>query len=168
MNTEYEGKASPATDLTPQYLKHFPGLYMRKGTEIIEALPQDIAVAKSYLLAKDKGNVVEGKRLTILTKKKHYQIDEEVRVIHVMEITEPGHKLFVMGPKPIYGENVDGNLVTPAEPPEQIYDGAVLESPNVDYNYDITSYKFSESGRHQIYWQMGELRSNTLELEITA
>jgi hypothetical protein len=36
----------------------------------------------------------------------------------------------------------------------------------VDYNYDITTYTFDESGRHTIQWRLGDLRSNTLELEV--
>jgi hypothetical protein len=71
-----------------------------------------------------------------------------------------------MGPKAIYGEYVDGQLVTPAQPPPEIYDGLVVDSPDVDYNYDITSYRFSRPGHHQIYWQLGDLRSNTLDIEV--
>jgi hypothetical protein len=139
---------------------------MRRGNEIVEALPEDIAVARNYASTGDKGRVVGGRRLSILTKKRRYQVNEELRVIHVMEVVEAGQRIFAMGPKPIYGEYVDGNLVTPAVAPEQVYDGLVLNSPDVDYNYDITSYRFDTPGRHEIYWQMGELRSNTLELEI--
>jgi len=139
---------------------------MRKENEIVDALPEDVAVAKSYPKTKEKGEVVGGIRLTILTKKKRYQVGEEVRVIHVMEAVEPGHELFIMGPKPVHGEYVDDRPVTPQSPAEQDYDGVVLESPNVDYNYDITSYRFFEPGCHRIHWQMRELRSNTLELEI--
>lgn len=163
-----EAKETQNTDRIPEYLKHFPGLYMRKGTEIVEALAEDIEVAKRYPETKEKGKVVGGKRLTIFTKKRRYKVNEEVRVIHVMEVAEPGHKIFVMGPKPIYGEYVDDKLVTPRAAPEQIYDGLVLDSPGVDYNYDITSYRFVEPGPHRIHWQIGELRSNTLRLEVTA
>jgi len=141
---------------------------MRLGDEIIDALPDDIEVAKSYPAAEDKGKAVGGTRLTILAKKNRYRVNEEVRIIHVLEVVEPGHRLFVMGPKPIYGEYIDGNPVTPEEAPETVYDGLVLDSPNVDYNYDITSYSFPETGRHRIHWQIGGLRSNTLELEIVA
>jgi hypothetical protein len=38
----------------------------------------------------------------------------------------------------------------------------------VDYNYEITRYRFSEPGRHTIYWQIGELRSTTLEIDVVA
>lgn len=166
MSNNDEQKTGHDSELLPPYLKQWRGLSMRKGNEIVEALPEDVTVAKSYPKANEKGEIVGGMRLTILTKKKHYQVGEEVRVIHVMEVVEPGHELFIMGPKPVYGEYVDDRPVTPQGHAEQDYDGVVLESPNVDYNYDITSYRFFEPGRHRIHWQMGELRSNTLELEI--
>lgn len=165
---EDEVEAGRATEPLPEHLTHWPGLYMRRGDEIIDALPDDIAVAKSYPAAEDKGKVVDGTRLTILAKKNRYWVNEEIRIIHVLEVTEPGHRLFVMGPKPIYGEYIDGNPVTPEEPSETIYDGLVIDSPNVDYNYDITSYKFSEPGRHRIHWRIGGVSSNILELEIVA
>jgi hypothetical protein len=85
-----------------------------------------------------------------------------------MEVVEPGHEVFVMGPKTICGEYVDGQLATPAAAPAQGYDGPVLDSPEVDYNYDITSYRFAQPGIHQIYWKIGDLRSNTLNLEVVA
>lgn len=166
MSHKDEQKTGQDTESLPTYLKQWRGLSMRKGNEIVEALAEDVAIAKSYPMADEKGGIVGGIRLTILTKKQHYQVGEEVRVIHVMEVVEPGHELFIMGPKPVYGEYVDDRPVTPQRLEVQDYDGAVLESPNVDYNYDITSYRFLEPGRHRIHWQMGELRSNTLELEI--
>jgi hypothetical protein len=96
---------------------------MRKGNEIVQALPDDVAVARSYPTTHEKGEIVGGKRLTILTKKNHYQVSEEVRVIHVLEIVEPGHELLIMGPKPVYGEYVDDRPVTPQRPDVQEYDG---------------------------------------------
>jgi hypothetical protein len=96
-----------------------------------------------------------------------YRVGEEVRIIHVLEVIEPGQEIFIMGPKPVWGEYVDGRAMTAdIGSEEQGYDGRVLKSPGVDYNYDITTYRFATPGRHEIYWQMGELRSNALELEI--
>jgi hypothetical protein len=166
MSIKDEQKTGQNSESLPPYLKEWRGLWTRKGNEIVEALPEDIAVAKSYPTTHEKSEVVGGTRLTILTKKKQYQIGEEVRVIHVLEVVEPGHEVFIMGPKPVYGEYVDDRPVTLELPSLADYDGVVLESPNVDYNYNITSYSFFEPGRHRIHWQMGELRSNTLELEI--
>jgi hypothetical protein len=151
----------------PEYLRRWPGLYLRQGDMIVEALPEDIEVAKNYPVFRNKGNVVGERRITIMCSKDAYHIGEAVRVIHVLEVLEPGHEIFVMGPKTVFGEFVDDCLVTEEYSEEQqAYDGRVLPSPGVDYNYDITTYSFEEPGRHTVYWQMGDLRSNTLELEI--
>jgi hypothetical protein len=166
MNENQPQTNSEGNQEIPLYLRQWRGLYVRQGKQIVEALPEDIAVAKRYPTAKDKGAIFGGKRITILTQKNLYRVNEEVRVIHVMEAVERGHELLIMGPKPICGEYVDGILVTEEKAPEQLYDGPVLESPNVDYNYDITSYRFSELGQHQIYWRIDEMRSNTLILKV--
>jgi hypothetical protein len=166
MGRKNEQRTGQNSESLPLYLKEWRGLSMRKGNEIVEALPEDVAVAKSYPMTHEKGEVVGGTKLTILTRKKQYLVGEEVRVIHVLEVVEPGHKVFIMGPKPVYGEYVDDPPVTPELPPVADYDGVVLESPNIDYNYEITSYRFFGPGRHRIHWRMGELRSNTLELEV--
>ena len=151
----------------PEYLTRWPGLYMRQGDCIIEALPDDIEVAKGYPTLSDKGPVRQGRRITIMCLKRRYRVGEEVRVIHVLEAMEPGQEIFIMGPKVVCGEYLDGRAMTADTCGDaQAYDGAVLKSPGVDYNYDITSYRFDTPGRHQIYWQMGELRSNTLELDV--
>jgi hypothetical protein len=151
----------------PDYLNRWPGLSMRQGDRIVEALPEDIEVAKGYPTFRDKGPVVGGRRLTIMSRKNVYRVGEEVRVIHVLEVLEPGQEIFTMGPKAVSGEYVDGRGTTPEASGEaDAYDGRVLKSPGVDYNYDITTYTFDAPGRHTIQWRMGDLRSNTLELEI--
>jgi hypothetical protein len=161
---EYDGSPDPRPP--------WPGLYVRQGDRIVEAPAEDQAVAKGYPDWPDKGVIWRGLRITIMTKKQTYEVEEEVRVLHVFEATEPGKEAYVMGPKPVYGEYVDGKLVT-APPPDvntpwvpTLYDGPVLPGPAVDYNYDITTYTFNETGAHQIYWQLGPLRSNVLEVEI--
>ncbi|MBN1316065.1 MAG: hypothetical protein JXA42_11370 [Anaerolineales bacterium] len=150
----------------PEYLKRWPGLYIRQDDKIVEALPEDIQVAKQYPTVKNKGKVVGGRRITLMCAKDIFTVGETVRILHVLEVLEPGQDIYVMGPKAIYGEYVDGKLATAEFLEEQVYDGRVLSSPGVDYNFDITTYSFSEPGRHEIYWQMGDLRSNNLELEI--
>jgi hypothetical protein len=161
------GRANGEKVEIPDYLRHWPGLFMRQDGNIIDALPADIAVAKSYPSVTEKGVVVAGRRITILSSKHDYRVGEEVRVIHVLEVTVPGQDIFIMGPKPVRGEFVDGRLVTAADDGEDYgYDGRVLKSPGVDYNYDITTYRFHTPGRHEIVWQLRELRSNTLHLEI--
>lgn len=64
-------------------------------------MSEDVAVAKGYPTTQEKSEVVGETKLTILTKKKQYQVGEEVRVIHVLEVVKPGHKVFITGPKPI-------------------------------------------------------------------
>ena len=54
-----------------------------------------------------------------------------------------------------------GSIPLPME-----YSGVTLPSPAVDYNYDITAYRFNEAGTHLIQWRLGELRSNILSIEV--
>ena len=90
----------------------------------------------------------------------------------VVEVAQPGHTVYIMGPKPVAGEHVDGKLVTPAPPSggdplaPDTYDGATLPSPAVDYNYDITTYRFSTPGQRRVSWEMPPLKSNVLVLEV--
>lgn len=157
---------SERTDVA-EYQRRWPGLFMRQGDRVVEAPREDIEVAKSYPSWANKGAVVGDRRITIMTRATSYRVGEEVRLVHVLEVLEPGQKVFVMGPKTVYGEYVDGRLATAAaSDPAQAYDGRALDSPAVDYNYDITHYRFSEPGRHTIYWQMDELRSNTLDIDV--
>jgi hypothetical protein len=157
----------------PKHLEHFPGLYQRKGTAIVDASPADVMVAKGYPRAKSKGKTTgaPGQRLTLLTEKAKYEAGEEIHVIHVYEATEPGLEVYVMGPKPIYGEEVDGKLVTPPAIVPSAYDGAVMKSPWADYNYDITVYRLPK-GVHRIQWKSGSLgsplvlASNVLTVEV--
>jgi len=97
---------------------------------------------------------------------------EEARVLHVFERTEPGEWLYVMGPKTPYGELVDGRVATEAPPGDDDplapadYDGATLPSPGLDTNFEVTVYSFDAPGVHEIVWEVGELRSNTLTIDV--
>jgi hypothetical protein len=159
--------------MEPNYLKHWPGLYVRQDNRIVDAPAEDVAVARSYPDWSDKGQIINGKRITIMTNKLIYQENEEIRIIHVVEVVEPGHELFIMGPKQVYGEYIDEQLVSAPPLPNAdplrplLYDGETVKSPGVDYNYDITAYRLSEPGKHQIIWKLDSLKSNTLTLEIT-
>ena len=162
----------PTGQEIPEHLKRWPGLYLREGERVVEAPAEDIAVARAYPQWPDKGEIVDGARITIMTRSNTYHVGEEIRVIHVAEVIEPGREVYVMGPKLIYGEYVDGQLVT--EPPPAgtdplvplIYDGPTLASPAIDYNYDIKTYTYQLPGSHAIYWQLGSLRSNVLQIQI--
>ena len=156
----------------PDHLEHFPGLSVRSGDRIVPAPDADVAVAKGYPTAAAKGAWSDGRRITILTRDPQVKADQPVRIIHVVESTRPGDSLYVMGPKPVLGEHVDGKLASAAAPasgdplvPAGDYDGRVLPAPGVDYNYDITEYKLA-AGRHVIEWQLGDLRSNELVIEV--
>jgi hypothetical protein len=171
MSEDNEEQKSNREDV-PEHLRHWPSLLLRDGSQIIEAPPEDQSVVRSYPDWTDKGALLEGRRITVMTRKVNYRPDEEVRVIHVYEVVTPHQLVYVMGPKPVYSEFVDGQQATPALPPGEDpfvpknYDGRALPSPAVDYNYEITQYRFAEPGLHQIYWQIGNLRSNTLSLEV--
>src|SRR5215211_3464324 len=152
---------------TPEYLRRWPGLYVREGDRIVEAPADDVAVAKTYPTFDDKGDIVDGRRITILTKSTTHQPGDQVRVLHVVEYTQPGFQVYVMGPKRVYGETVNGELVTDTVPDEDPfhpseYSGVTLPSPAVDYNYEITSYSFQRPGVYRIQWQLRKLKSNLL------
>jgi hypothetical protein len=155
----------------PEHLERWPGLYQREGDRIVEASPQDIALARSYSRFNDKGLIVDGRRITIITENTTHRPGDEVRVIHVVEFTEPGYQAYIMGPKPIYGEYINDELVTEAVPsgdplvPVE-YSGVTLPSPAVDYNLEITSYTFHSPGIYRIQWRLGLLTSNTLAVTV--
>lgn len=145
-----------------------PALFVYEGERLVVAPAADVAVAKGYAAWPDKGPLREGVRLTVMSAKRSYAVGEPVRVIHVVEYTEPGRTVYAMGPKTVYGEHLDGRLVTP--PPEDgdplellDYDGLTLPSPGVDFNYEITSYGLTP-GEHEISWRLGAFRSNTLKV----
>jgi hypothetical protein len=149
-------------------------LLERKGDKIVDAPAEDFALAKTYHLFKDKGTLVAGQRITIMTAKTQHKVGEPVRVLHILESVKPGIKVYVMGPKTIYDEYVDGRLSTRKGPGNEGYDGMVIDRPMADFNYDITTYTFSEPGQHTIQWKGGGhptqgalgLESNIIELQI--
>ena len=129
-------------------------------------------VAEAYESWPDKGQLSDGRRLTLLAEQTTLAPGDTVRVAHVYELTQPGGSLYVMGPKPVYGEQLDGRPVTPAPPAGDDplapldYDGRVLPSPGIDHNFETTSYKFNRPGEHELTWRIGELESNTLAIDV--
>ena len=154
------------------YLEQRPTLLVRVDDRIEEAPLEDQEVAKGYAEWKDKGATERGMRLTIMTRSKTYRVGEEVRIIHVLDAPEPGVELYVMGPKSVFGEYLDGQLATEPQPDVEDpwvptdYDGATVPSPAADFNYDITTYRFDRAGQHHFEWRLGVLRSNLLSIEI--
>lgn len=121
----------------------------------------------------DKGPVIDGRRITILSQSRFYQVHEEVRIAHVVEAVLPGYELYVMGPKRVFDEYLDGHhqgkalpagQADPFSPPE--YDGRVVTGPATDFNYDDTLYFFAEPGEYEICWKPGKWHSNTLKIRI--
>ncbi len=133
------------------------------------AVPQeDIEVAMRYAEFASKGEVVAQKRRTIMTRKARYAPGEQVRVIHVFEVLAKGIEMEAMGPKPVFGEYLDQEQVTPSAPGAGLYDGPLVVSPAVDFFFDVTTYRFEREGVHSLYWQPDAVRSNTLHLVIEA
>ena len=147
---------SPDPMTTPKHLRNVPEeMWLRVGDKVVKAPPEDLAVARSYPRARNKGPLSpSGERLTILTAKVEYSSDEEIRVIHIHEATLPGIEVYVAGPKTVHGETINGRHVTPRKPGGfgwDIYDGPVEPSPAVDYNYVVTVYRLPR-GTHVIRW----------------
>ncbi|HEX3476134.1 MAG TPA: hypothetical protein VHT91_14010 [Kofleriaceae bacterium] len=158
----------------PPHLTAFPGLSVRRGDDIVPAPEEDVQIASGYASAPDKGSWIAQRRITLLTARLRVRVGEPVRVIHVSETTRAGDQLYVMGPKPIRGEYVDGALRTAPAPassdplvPAGLYDGRVMPAPAADYNWDVTEYSFSSSGSHTIEWKLGALVSNQLMIDVT-
>ncbi len=143
----------PAT--VPDYLEGFGDLYVREGDEIVDAPEAIEAVARRYPLFPGKGAPDGGVSLTILASHETVKVGEELVVVHVLEATEPGVELYLMGPKRIHEEYVDGTLASAPWKGIGVYDGAVLTGPGVDGNYDLTRYTWTEPGTHTIQWRHG-------------
>jgi hypothetical protein len=134
--------------------------------------PEDEELAGSYPSFRDKGTPVDGYRLTILVSGGAHRVGEPVRIVHVCESVTPGKDLFVMGPKPVYDEYVDGRLATLPTPAGEhplapsAYDGRVVEGPGVDFNYEVTQYRFDAAGSHAVQWRPPPFASNVLHVEV--
>ncbi len=164
--------ACGTTPVTPAPYQHrWGGMSVRRGDDLVDAPAADQELAKSYPAWPAKGRATDGVALTIMTAKTTYAIGEEVRVIHVLDVSVAGRGVYIMGPKVPSDEFLDGVRATP--PPEIAsypwvgsYDGAVLPSPAIDYNYEITSYRFATPGTHAIEWRLGGLASNRISVVV--
>jgi hypothetical protein len=165
MTLSSEGKGQTQMDPT-DYTK----LFVREGDRLVPAAAEDEEVARRYPMFPDKGPIAGGYRITILTREGTCHAGDLIRVIHVCEAVTAGTRLYVMGPKPVYGEYVDGILSTAAPPigedllAPSSYDGRVANGPAVDFNYEITQYRFNKPGAHRLQWRPGILVSNELKI----
>lgn len=170
---DLEAGEEPSRVMLLEYLTRWGGLFVREGNRIVDAPEADIAVARSYPHFNDKGPILGGRRITVLTERLRHGTGEEVRVIHVVDYTEPGHQAYVMGPKTVFGEYVNDELMTPPVPEGDplvptAYNGRTLPSPAVDYNFEITSYTFQTPGTRRIQWRLGVVESNILAVTVEA
>ncbi len=130
-------------------------------------------ILAAYQAWPDKGATNgDGERVTVLTLPGEVIVaGTPVDIYHVYEATTSGLTVYVMGPKPVYGESVDGSPTTPAGPPGEelapaLYDGTTVASPGVDANYDVTTYTFA-TGSHTVTWDpVSGLDSNTLTITV--
>ena len=168
-------RSTVATEL-PAHLVDFPGLWVRDEDGVPVTAPAvDEEVARRYARSREKGPLAKsGERITILAAKETYSPGEEIRIIHVYEATREGLIVYMMGPQPVYGEEVDGVPCTPPWQPVLMFNGLVQSSPAVTFNFDITSYRL-RPGRHRIRWQTHGptdelegtlLTSNELRIEV--
>ena len=158
---------------TPEHQTVWRGLYVLDDGTIKEASDKDISTAKNYPSFDGKGEWKDETRLTILSEKSSYELNEEIRVIHVVESTKADYELYIMGPKTVYGETVNGELMSPALPELMddpliplMYDGETVPCPTLDYNYEITSYSFDSPGEYKIQWELGDMISNELIITV--
>lgn len=151
----------------------FPLLYEHVGGDLRPAPAGDQAIARSYPGWPEKGEIVRGRRLTILTARRRVRPGDEVRILHVAEALDADARLYTMGPKAVFGEYVDGQPATAPEEDEDgdplwpgNYDGPVVPGPAVDYGYAVTVYRFEAAGPHRIVWRLGDLLSNELLIQV--
>ena len=161
----------PVVSAPPAYQLRWGGLSVRDRDQLVEASAADAAVVQGYASWRDKGNEIDHTRVTVMTSKSDYAVGESIHVVHVFDLSVPGRSAFIMGPKPAVSEYLDDKLATtapqaPHYPWVGEYDGATLLSPAIDYNFDITSYRFDAPGTHTIQWRPGNLVSNTLTIHV--
>lgn len=163
--------SSPPAYQPPAYQLRWGGLSVRDGNRLVDAPATDAAVVQGYAAWPSKGAEVDHTRLTLMTAKTDYAVGEPIRVLHVLDVSAPGRGVYIMGPKRPAGEYVDGILTTnapeiPSYPWVATYDGVVLPSPAIDYNFEVTSYRFAAPGTHAIQWRLGALASNVLAVRV--
>ncbi|MGL4597201.1 MAG: hypothetical protein ACRCYO_06725 [Bacteroidia bacterium] len=160
-----------STISVPPYLQDFWGGYqvLDKTTDRFVNVSAEIQNwLKSYPFWIDKGPIKNQRRLTITCQKTIFKTNEAIRVAHYIEELDSGQTLYVMGPKKITNEFVNDSLHTSvsldSNTPwlEMEYNGEVVDSPGLDYNFEITEYRFSKAGTYTIYWKPGVYCSNGL------
>lgn len=133
---------------------------------------EDELLLDTYDTFEDKGPPERGYRLTLLTTTLSVEVGDTVRIVHVCESVAETSELYVMGPKPVWGEYVDDTLATELPPHGSdpfvlaSYDGRVLSGPGTDSNYEVTQYFFTAPGVHKVQWRLDPNVSNTLRFTV--
>lgn len=149
-------------------------VYSKQHGRFIDAPEADQKLLRNYPYWIDKGSAIDGTRLTITVDKQDYKTGEAIRIGHIVEETEKGRTLYIMGPKTITGEFVNDSLRTPAVGQTtddypwlgMVYDGAILPSPGYDHNFEITEYRFDQPGTYHIQWKPGKFASNVITVNV--
>jgi hypothetical protein len=149
------------------------GPSFRQVDRLLSLSSEDEALLATYDSFDDKGSPTRGYRLTILCANLSVGVEDTVRILHVCESVAETSPLYVMGPKPVWGEYVDDVLAT--EPPPKgsdpfvptSYDGRVLPGPGKDTNYEVTRYRFTTPGAHTVHWRLEPNVSNVLRFTVT-
>jgi len=139
----------------------------------VDAPESDQKIIRDYPFWIDKGPLIDNTRVTLTTAKLQPAVGEAIRVAHIVEEMARGRLLYIVGPKLIRDEFVNDVLATTATknsfdyPWLPIsYDGAVQPSPGIDYNFEITEYRFDIPGIYCIQWRPGRYRSNVLLITV--
>jgi hypothetical protein len=122
------------------------------------------AIKGAYRNSELRGDVKGGVKLTILTVKKSFAVNEPIHVFHVAETVQPGIELRLAGPLPVQ-DFIDGR---PAGAKAQlgVYNGRVSREPCIAVNYEITTHRFPTPGSHSIQWVEDGFVSNAIEVDI--
>jgi len=139
----------------------------------VDAPESDQKIVRDYPFWIDKGPLLGGTRVTLTTAKLQHAVGEATRVAHIVEETARGRMLYIVGPKIIRDEFVNDTLATTATQNAAdypwlpiSYDGTVQPSPGIDYNFEITEYRFDKPGIYRIQWRPGRYRSNVLLIAV--
>lgn len=148
---------------------HYGGYMERVGDELRNIDAAGEAVIQSYHRFEGKPELVEGRRITLLSEVQTARVGDTIRIFHVYEDQRPEAELYVMGPKAIHGLCIDGKCVEPAGalgdyPEVGVYDGRVIEQPGWDYNFEISKLVFDKEGEHTMEWITCGLVSNVVRV----
>jgi hypothetical protein len=160
------------------HLKKAWDIYNCQQYDSLLGYTRPVSIPDQKLLQKypywiEKGNWFDDRRLTLMVSKTNFLCNESIRVFHVFEDVKVGREIFTTGPKKIRGEYINDHLVSAPFIASQdpwavdVIDGETPHAPDVDYNFEITTYRFSKSGIYRIQWKLGDYRSNVLVIHVS-